>query len=500
MVIFSGVGPGSRVHLAFEKTRKTPLHAGTFGYFVEPARGPVEQQQLIFDLPADVPLYADARGYAALAPISENGRTRYAFDYRHGAYAPVEAGAAGYGTWGDHLMVSTVPDFATFAARYRSDAVDPGATGPAIDELARTLTARATDPRAKARAIYDWMRFNIHYVALFLGETAAVPHKAIDILHHRYGDCKDHVALFGALLQAVGIRSEPVLLNLGSVYTLPTVPGYGTSAIDHAITWLPDLGLYADTSAGGVEFGYLPWAVMDRPALLVGEGALSRTPAEQSRARDARVQIDVDANGTAAYTYRVEDSGATSEPERNIFRRTTHQRAQQIAADRLRQTGFHGTAHMQTGDVSATAGPFTTSMDGAIEHFAWTDGTTALPTPSSFSGGIGSQVQNWLAEPVRTQPFVCIGGDFTETGQIVLPDTLRVIYLPRDVAVRSHALAFESHYLFDPSTRTLQITRQLHARFGHQMCAPEEFDEMKAALTRIERDADAQVVVKAKGG
>ena len=36
---------------------------------------------------------------------------------------------------------------------------------------------------------------NVRYVALFLGETAAVPHKAIDILRNRYGDCKDHVAL-----------------------------------------------------------------------------------------------------------------------------------------------------------------------------------------------------------------------------------------------------------------------------------------------------------------
>jgi hypothetical protein len=197
-VIFPGVEPGSRVHLAFRKTRTKPLQAGTFAYLVEPTRDPVELQRLIFDLPADVPLYADARGYVELPPVTEKGRTRYEFDYRHGPYTPIESGAVGYETWGDRLMVSTVPDYATFAARYKAPATDATISDPAIVQLAQSLTAGTNDPREKARILYDWMRLNVRYVALFLGETAAVPHRAIDILHNRYGDCKDHVALYSA--------------------------------------------------------------------------------------------------------------------------------------------------------------------------------------------------------------------------------------------------------------------------------------------------------------
>jgi transglutaminase-like putative cysteine protease len=333
-VIFPGVAPGSRVHLTFRKTRAKPLQAGTFAYLVEPTREPVEQQRLIFDLPADVPLYADARGYVAVPPVTANGRTRYEFDYRHGPYAPLEAGAVGYGNWGDRLMVSTVPDFASFAARYRGAAADATMNDPAIVQLAQSLTAGAVDPRAKAQALYDWMRLNIRYVALFLGETAAIPHRAIDILRNRYGDCKDHVALYSALLAAVGIRSEAVLLNLGPYYSLPDVPGYGASAINHAIVWIPELSLFADTTAGGIAFGYLSPGVMDRPVLLVGEGVLSRTPPTQLRQRTARLQIDIDESGTAHYAYRVVDAGYTAELERNTFRRATPQRAQQIAANR----------------------------------------------------------------------------------------------------------------------------------------------------------------------
>lgn len=495
-VIFPGVEPGSRVHLAFRKTRTKPLQASTFVYLVEPTREPVESQRLIFDLPADLPLYADARGYAAVPPVTANGRTRYEFDYRHGPYAPLEVGAVGYENWGDRLMVSTVPDFASFAASYRGPAVDPTMNDPEIVRLAQSLTASAADPRAKARALYDWMRMNIRYVALFLGETAMIPHRAIDILHNRYGDCKDHVALYGALLAAVGIRSEAVLLNLGPYYSLPDVPGYGASAINHAIIWIPELSLFADTTAGGTAFGYLPLGVMDRPVLLVGEGVLSRTPATQLHERTARLQIDIDESGVANYAYRVEDAGFTAELERNTFRRATRQREQQIAANRLLQTGLHGTAQLSTDDVAATSGPFATSMHGTVAHFVWQDGTTAVPALTSLSGGMGSQVRAWLAEPARTQPWACIGAEFDETLEMTLPRFVRVTDLPADTAAQDRFLAFSSRYVFDPATRTLQVSRHLRAAFGHQMCSADEFADIRDDLVRIERDLDAELVVK----
>ncbi|MGF6903037.1 DUF3857 domain-containing transglutaminase family protein [Paraburkholderia sp. GAS348] len=495
-VIFPGVEPGSRVHLAFRKTRTKPLQAGTFAYLVEPTRDPVEMQRLIFDLPADVPLYADARGYVALAPVTANGRTRYEFDYRHGPYAPLETGAVGYANWGDRLMVSTVPDFASFAARYRGPAADATMSDPAIVELAQSLTGKASDPRAKAQILYDWMRLNIRYVALFLGETAAIPHRAIDILHNRYGDCKDHVALYSALLAAAGIRSEAVLLNLGPYYSLPSVPGYGSSAINHAIVWIPYLSLFADTTAGGVGFGYLPPSVMDRPVLLVDDGVLARTPATQWRERMARLQIDVDESGAANYAYRVEDAGYTAELERNTFRRATRQRTQQIAANRLLLTGLHGTAQLRAGDLTATDGPFSISMQGRVEHFVWTDGTTAVPALTSLSGGMAGQVQAWLAEPARTQPWACIGGEFDETLEMTLPRFARVTEVPPDATVQDRFFEFSARYVFDPAARVLQVRRHLRAAFGHQMCSADEFAGVKDDLVRIERDLDAEVVVK----
>ncbi len=315
-VIFPAVGPGARVHLKFHKLRTKPTLPRQFAHLAEPPRMPIERQQLIFELPADRPLHADARGYTALPPVSEGGRTRYEFDYRRMHFERPENGSVAFASYGDRLLVTTFADYAAFAATYREGARDATAGDASVRELADALTRGLSDPRDKARAIYDWMRMNIRYVALFLGETAAAPHKVADILANRYGDCKDHVALFGALLSAAGIRNEPALLNLGAVYTLPSVPGYGGDAINHVIVWLPDLGMFADTTAGGIEFGYLPAGVMDRPALRVDQGVLVRTPATQALGRSVHLQMQVGGDGTTAYAYAVEDSGASAELER----------------------------------------------------------------------------------------------------------------------------------------------------------------------------------------
>ncbi|WP_155651461.1 DUF3857 domain-containing transglutaminase family protein [Burkholderia stagnalis] len=496
-VVFPGVEAGSRTRIAFRKVRTKPLNPGYFGYFVEPSREPVDHQRLIFDVPADMPLHADARGYVALPPVTENGRTRYTFDYRHGPYDRLENGAVGYPTDGDRLMVSTLPDYAAFAARYRNAAVDPSANDPALVQLARALTANASDPHDKARVLYDWVQANVRYVALFLGETAAAPHRVTDILRNRYGDCKDHVALFGAMLAAVGIRSEPVLLNLGAVYTLPSVPGYGGGAINHAITWLPDLGLYADTTTAGIAFGYLPPIVMDRPALRVDTGVLSRTPATQPRTRSVRLAIDAARIDAQRYQSYVEDDGWTAELERTVFRRATRERIRQLAVERLRQSGLRGTAQLVTTDRTATDGPFGVTMTGTLDHVVWPDGTSAVPALSSLTGGIATQVQAWLAEPVRTQPWVCIGGAFSESAQIALPAGVTVTDLPTDATVRDRYVDFASHYVFDAGARVVQVTRRLRAHFDRQVCTPDDYAAMRASLERIERDTQAQIVVRA---
>ena len=311
VIVFPAVEPGARVHLKYRKTQKQPIVPGHFSDFTPPDLAPTHNFRLIYDLPAGKPLYADARGFVALPPSTKNGRTRYEYRYDRAHFARLEYGSIAYVSYGDRLMVSTYPDYAAFAAKYRESADDASASAPAIVDLARSLTTRDPTPRAKAKTLYDWIRKNIRYVAVNIGRGAVVPHRATDILTLRYGDCKDHVALYGALLDAVGIRNEPALISSGTIYTLPDVPGYGV--LNHVITWLPDLQLYADSTAPNVEFGYLPSSDMNRPAVLVDEGTLSRTPSTATMSRTTDLSIDIAPDGSASFVYQLEAAGWVAE-------------------------------------------------------------------------------------------------------------------------------------------------------------------------------------------
>jgi transglutaminase-like putative cysteine protease len=114
------------------------------------------------------------------------------------------------------VAVSSLVDYGAMAELYAKLIKPKLDVTPEIQLLADKLTADISDRREQARAIYDWVSTHIRYVGIWLEQGAVEPHAASTVLQAGYGDCKDHAVLFGALLRARGIESEPVLINLGS--------------------------------------------------------------------------------------------------------------------------------------------------------------------------------------------------------------------------------------------------------------------------------------------
>ena len=101
-------------------------------------------------------------------------------------------------------------------------------------------------------------------------------------------------------------------------------------------------------------------------------------------------------------------------------------------------------------------------------------------------------MQTWLAEPQRTQPWVCVGGDFDETAQSRY-HSVRVTDLPVDASVDDDF--FDTPRLrLELATRVLQITRRLHTKFAHQVCSADMFNEVQASL------GGSSAIVVAGGG
>jgi len=105
---------------------------------------------------------------------------------------------------------------------------------PQLKQRVAELTAAAPTLLAKIQALAAFVQDDIRYVAIELGIGGYQPHAASDVLSHEYGDCKDKATLLGAMLEQIGVKSYPVIINAArGVVTEATPPSlYG---FNHAI-------------------------------------------------------------------------------------------------------------------------------------------------------------------------------------------------------------------------------------------------------------------------
>jgi len=105
---------------------------------------------------------------------------------------------------------------------------------PEISQQVASLTASATTPLEKMKALAQFVQRDVRYVAIELGIGGWQPHAASEVFMHRYGDCKDKATLLSSMLSRVGVESFYVVINSerGSV-TSDTPANIGS--FDHVV-------------------------------------------------------------------------------------------------------------------------------------------------------------------------------------------------------------------------------------------------------------------------
>ncbi|HKV42219.1 MAG TPA: DUF3857 domain-containing protein [Blastocatellia bacterium] len=197
-----------------------------------------------------------------------------------------------------------------------------------IEAKARDLTAGANSEFEKASAIARWIEQQIRYVSIQLGTKSGYqPHQASLVFNKGYGDCKDKVCLMQAMLRAVGIRSEMVLVYSGDPTRVraefPSVLQFnhaiialGPGAADKvpggeetgaAPRTSADL-LFFDPTDAATPLGDLPYYLQGSLGLVVNgdEGHLVKLPVSTANANTAQREMDValDANGAIVASVR----------------------------------------------------------------------------------------------------------------------------------------------------------------------------------------------------
>ena len=494
VVVFPDVAQGDRLVLHYVVKRLGALFPGQFDDLSSSQFFLNKAFSLSYDLPADMPLYADAVGFEEIALASPPGRRRYQWRYQPGENQRLETDSVSYLDYGKRLAVSTFADYAAFAQAFQRGARDKAVVTPAIAALAARLTADRPEPRARALALSDWVRKNIRYVGVYIGPGGVVPHAADAVLAQRYGDCKDHAVLLEALLAAVGIDSGAALINSGNVFRLPKVPTLGI--FNHMITYVPSLDLYLDPTAGAIAAGYLPNQDLGKPVLLVKSGQLAATPATQTERTRNRVVVQIGKSGGSLFRVVKTGSGALAEPYRQAIRATRPAERDLLLGRMLQGFGQRGHGVFDAGRLDGDGDEYQMVFAGASDNFVNLPGPAAIGTAFGFWGGIGETVSALAQEKERRQDFICQASDSEDDAGFAFAPGVRILALPKALKLQQGPLAYHADYT--RKGNTVLVRRRLRFAPDAMVCTAADYQRLRPLLEQMLRDLKSQIVVQAR--
>lgn len=166
------------------------------------------------------------------------------------------------------------------------------------------LVKNASSDREKAQILYSYMQKNMRYVSIQLGIGGWRPFPASFVDEKKYGDCKALSNYLKSALDAVGIKSNLLIIYRG--YEPKTVDEkFPMNDFNHVILCIPNPSdtAWLECTSTTLPFAELDETTLNRKAVMVTEngGVLVNTPVStyQKNTEAIRTVIEVNADGGA---------------------------------------------------------------------------------------------------------------------------------------------------------------------------------------------------------
>jgi hypothetical protein len=143
----------------------------------------------------------------------------------------------------------------------------------ATKHIADTLVAHLKSPKAKAKAIYNWVNGAIRYIAIEDGIGGFKPREANLVCNRRYGDCKDMSNLMVSMMRYAGLDAYHTWVGTRDLpYTYTQTPSVLTDNHMICALRLNDQWLFIDATNKNLPFP-MPSSFTQGKEALVGLNA-----------------------------------------------------------------------------------------------------------------------------------------------------------------------------------------------------------------------------------
>ena len=443
VVRFPALEVGDLVHIQLRKDEigSRNLFGDFFGVFF-PLSGefPKARAEAIVVAPATRKLYFHGARLPAATFTEKDGVQQLSFVVKDLPALVIEPAMPGYGDVAAWASVSTFESWIALATWYRELVLPQIETPPDLVAVAKGLVAGKSDLEARVAAIHRWVVTKTRYVGIEFGIHGFKPYKVAEVVQRGYGDCKDKASLLVAMLRAVDIPADFVLVrtrDLGAIEGTPAT----LWAFNHAIAYVPGLDLYLDGTAESSGLRELP--ELDQDAQVMRIDLLAKTPPILTRiplqkghdnkvVATARFVIDAAGDATADLIETIH--GTSAGRLRGRLQDPTRRDAQiaEMIAGQHPGTVLES-AHYENLDVLGA--PVSISARVRLPKIATRSGDT-LELPLVLEPGV--RLLQMAPLTVRRQPLVMPVNELEENSDTyVLPKGARLMAIPPPVNVTS---------------------------------------------------------------
>ena len=490
-VLFPQLREGSRTHVVWRQTQKTPPLLGLQVISQAPQEWAVGEQIVEITAPESVPLTWRTRGDFAATEAVIDGIRHVTARLADRAGMEPERGSVSSSDFQPMFLATSLPNLEAIGAIYYRQNQDRAVVTPQIAQLAASIVGESTGLDA-AKLIYNWVTSNIRYVAVYLDQNDGwVPHPAGEVLARGYGDCKDHVVIMQSLLASRGIKADPAIIDWGRRFE--PMPLW-VSQFNHAIIYLPDFDLYLNPTNPYARFEALDPTLSGKLVVIATKtGRVSHTP--PLRPEDAKYRMDAQAKLLADGTIEGSATLAMSAYAESTIRSAMANASSSadLAEQVLRATPEGGFGDYATSSPRDLSRPFTITAHWRSPHGAPPCcSASPIPSPGGLDLSRPAQLRQYLSrEASRRNPMMIGAKDLGWTTKLELPAGARVSAVPRDVTLTNPAGSYTAHYTV--TSDGLRVERRLVV--GHSVYQPKDVPLLEAVIYAALDDARAPFTI-----
>jgi hypothetical protein len=309
----------------------------------------------------------------------------------------------------------------------------------------KELTGDVSDPKQKARKIYEYMQSKTHYINISVGIGGLQPFPASDVDQQNYGDCKALVNYTQALFKAVNIDSYYCMVEAGS----PKVSFLNDFASmdqgNHIILCLPFKNdtTFLECTSQNIPFGFLGDFTDDRTVLACTPegGKLMHTPkyTAQANLEQRKATFTIADDGALKGSIITDFKGANYEDRDHVIYESEKEQEKD-----LKKIYPINNLEIESADLKQfkTAQPYTTEnlKISARDYGSVADGKIV------FLANPVNRVSTVLREVRNRRNDVYINRGYTDEDEITyaLPTGYKVDTRPRKVSIEEPFGKFES--------------------------------------------------------